>query len=483
MRCSWGRRTSVSIPTSSPAMCLCSRPPSGADRLEQAAGEYAGPFLDGFHVSDAPEFERWLEEERAELARDYCAVLEQLARRAVDRAPTAEGESSGGGGSAPRTRSTRGSRSGSWKRSWLRVTGHPPSSMSGSTRRWSWKSWTPRLIARCWRWASDSGPQDGDAIERPAAAPKAESMAVPSHPEARPAVVGGPSLPRTQRGADRGRADALTGVWLAGGCPYLWLLAGALLIGLGVGALILGRERAPDIRLGRVGRVTAQPGLEVHPALSPDGKLIAFAAGPADTCGSTSAHLSGGRTIAVTDGTLGDEHWPRWAPDGARLAIEAGDAIYVVPPLGGVAKPLLTKPPRRARAIWPGRPTARKLAYAVGNAIEVVATRRRGGDEDPDSGSAPLAGLVPRRLPAGLRARQRRLRLCEQRDRATSRRARSGSSRPPAADRTRLTDAAGLNTSPVWMPDGKGSSSSRIGTEAETSTAWRWVMPAGRRAK
>ena len=50
-----------------------------ADRLEQAAAEYAGPFLDGFHVSDAPEFERWLEEERAELARDYCTALEQLA--------------------------------------------------------------------------------------------------------------------------------------------------------------------------------------------------------------------------------------------------------------------------------------------------------------------------------------------------------------------------------------------------------------------
>ena len=117
-----------------------------------------------------------------------------------------------------------------------------------------------------------------------------------------------------------------------------WRLAGALVLAaLAGGALVLGRERAPDIRLGRISRITGHPGLEVHPALSPDGRLIAFAAGPSGHLRIYVHHLSGGRTIAVTDGTLGDEHWPRWSPDGTRLAIEAGDAIYEVPPLGGAA--------------------------------------------------------------------------------------------------------------------------------------------------
>src|SRR5574338_1058739 len=31
----------------------------GRGDLERVATLYAGPFLDGFHVSDAPEFERW----------------------------------------------------------------------------------------------------------------------------------------------------------------------------------------------------------------------------------------------------------------------------------------------------------------------------------------------------------------------------------------------------------------------------------------
>src|SRR5882724_9928300 len=56
-----------------------------AGQLERATTEYGGPFLDGFHLSEAPEFERWLEEERAGLARDYATALERLARRAAER--------------------------------------------------------------------------------------------------------------------------------------------------------------------------------------------------------------------------------------------------------------------------------------------------------------------------------------------------------------------------------------------------------------
>ncbi|MBA3258307.1 MAG: hypothetical protein H0T68_02430, partial [Gemmatimonadales bacterium] len=36
-----------------------------AGRGEDAVARYAGPFLDGFHVGGAPEFERWVEEIRS----------------------------------------------------------------------------------------------------------------------------------------------------------------------------------------------------------------------------------------------------------------------------------------------------------------------------------------------------------------------------------------------------------------------------------
>jgi DNA-binding SARP family transcriptional activator/class 3 adenylate cyclase/TolB-like protein len=44
-----------------------------------AARIYLGPFMEGFYVADAPDFERWAEEERDRLGRVYASVLETLA--------------------------------------------------------------------------------------------------------------------------------------------------------------------------------------------------------------------------------------------------------------------------------------------------------------------------------------------------------------------------------------------------------------------
>lgn len=54
-------------------------------RREQAVALYNGPFLDGFFIDGAPEFERWVETERASLAQDYCEALERLAGEATSR--------------------------------------------------------------------------------------------------------------------------------------------------------------------------------------------------------------------------------------------------------------------------------------------------------------------------------------------------------------------------------------------------------------
>lgn len=52
----------------------------------RAVAEYRGPFLDGFHLDDSTEFERWLESERGTLAGRYARALEQLARSAEGKA-------------------------------------------------------------------------------------------------------------------------------------------------------------------------------------------------------------------------------------------------------------------------------------------------------------------------------------------------------------------------------------------------------------
>ncbi|MDQ3606407.1 MAG: hypothetical protein M3418_09545, partial [Gemmatimonadota bacterium] len=54
---------------------------STGDR-ERAVQCYAGPLLDGFFLSDAMEFERWIDGERDRLARLYAQALEELAAEA-----------------------------------------------------------------------------------------------------------------------------------------------------------------------------------------------------------------------------------------------------------------------------------------------------------------------------------------------------------------------------------------------------------------
>jgi adenylate cyclase len=55
-----------------------------ADRCpDRAVGVYSGPFLDGFFVNGATEFEHWVDGERADLERQYRTALEMLSEQAM----------------------------------------------------------------------------------------------------------------------------------------------------------------------------------------------------------------------------------------------------------------------------------------------------------------------------------------------------------------------------------------------------------------
>jgi len=58
----------------------------GRGAADRAVELYAGAFLDGFHLPNAPEFEQWVASEAARCARQYAAALETLARTAAERA-------------------------------------------------------------------------------------------------------------------------------------------------------------------------------------------------------------------------------------------------------------------------------------------------------------------------------------------------------------------------------------------------------------
>ena len=125
-----------------------------------------------------------------------------------------------------------------------------------------------------------------------------------------------------------------------------WVLAACAVIALAGGAALL-RPTAPrELRAGCITRVTGQPRLEIHPALPPDGKFVAYAAGPNGRlrilcppafrrphhCGGRQhagrpalAPLVPGRFAAQLRGGAGDPRRPRarWARPAARLAAGA----------------------------------------------------------------------------------------------------------------------------------------------------------------
>jgi Tol biopolymer transport system component len=121
-----------------------------------------------------------------------------------------------------------------------------------------------------------------------------------------------------------------------------WMpLAAAVVLGLAAvaTALVLRSGRRPALPVvGRTVQVTREPGLEVDPAISPDGQLVAYAAGPLTHMQIFVRQVAGGRTVQLTTDSGANNRWPRWSPDGARIAYQTDDGIYTVPALGGAPR-------------------------------------------------------------------------------------------------------------------------------------------------
>ena len=162
--------------------------------------------------------------------------------------------------------------------------------------------------------------------------PAAHFAAALTMPETRRPLAGRPPMPR----------------WALG------LAAVGIVAAIVAGALLLRRPSpAPAVTIGRTTQVTREPGLEVDPALSPDGTSLAYAAGPTNAMQIYVRQISGGRPVVLTADSSDNFRWPRWSPDGTQIAYQSNDGIYIVPALGGA--------PRRVTRIDPAR-----LRFGVG---------------------------------------------------------------------------------------------------------------------
>jgi Tol biopolymer transport system component len=232
---------------------------------------------------------------------------------------------------------------------------------------------------------------------------------------------------------------------------WRWIAVGVALSG--VAAWWVVREPAHIVVASTV-QLTNAAGLELDAAISPDGKLLAYVAGPIDRTRVFVRQISGGTPRPLVESGEESQRTPRWSPDGQQITFIAGQTLFSAPALGGAARPLIDVPgyeyaspalspdgatiafakqdgiylravgggtaSRLVSARWPSyvvwSPDGRRLAYVCDNAWYVYS-------------STMLGNIAPSTIwVADLK---------------------SGRT-------TRVTEAEHLNAAPLWMPDGRG---------------------------
>ena len=138
---------------------------------------------------------------------------------------------------------------------------------------------------------------------------------------------------------------------------------------LAVGAwVVFGRSGPPQVTLGRATHVTLDAGLEIDPALSPDGRLVAYTAGPIGAMRVYVRQIAGGAPIEVTPSDTGAEAYPSWTPDGQRLLFLSTRGVEIVPALGGPPQLLV---PGTWGTVFAGpvSPDGERFAYVAGDSM------------------------------------------------------------------------------------------------------------------
>jgi len=159
--------------------------------------------------------------------------------------------------------------------------------------------------------------------------------------------------------------------------------AAILLIAAAVGVTWLLTRPPSSPSQPTIEQLTFDVGLSIHPAISPDGTLVAYASDRAAE-GNLDIWLkpvAGGQPTRLTSHEAVDD-WPAFSPDGGRIAFYSqrdGGAVYVVPLLGGEAT-LIASNARRPRFSPDGKWIAYSFFGSGGRLPSVQVVPASGGE-------------------------------------------------------------------------------------------------------
>ncbi len=173
---------------------------------------------------------------------------------------------------------------------------------------------------------------------------------------------------------------------------WRWLAFTAACVAISFAAGLRFHDGPATLPVWKVTRLTTDTGLSDAPAMSPDGKLLAYSSdqGVGGDRDLYVKQVAGGRTIRLTSDGAGNTT-PDFSPDGSKIVFRSnreGGGIYEIPAFGGEAR-LLAREGLNPRY----SPDGSQIAYWVG-AVNVAATV-------PGSGAVwvvPAAGGQPRRV-------------------------------------------------------------------------------------
>lgn len=309
-----------------------------AGRLDEALAHYRGDLLPGLHATDSEGFQQWLDTERSR-------IRIEVARAGMDRAIELERE----GRLAEALRVAR------------RVLEIHPDDEPAVRRLMLLHDLMGDRAGALGAFEEYRGrlAREFEAEPAPETMALAERLREPtmSGPPRRRAIDDRPAqtAPAPSRAIER--AGPAQSPRPTAHLPRARLLGGLALLALGAVGWSLLRSPRPAA-IGPSMPLTSEEGLQIEPAISPNGRLVAYAKGTSRRMRIFVHGIAGGVPWPLSGDSASVELMPRWSPDGDQLLFLSRNSAWVAPAVGG--------PPRLVAAGGPDQEAVRSASWSPG---------------------------------------------------------------------------------------------------------------------